>query len=378
MDNPRREIEASKWNTRGWTYQEFLLSRRCLVFTDTQIYFQCLSSYYIEGLANYRESSQFWDLRAFPRTSIDSTTDAIYDRLEDYYKRELSFKTDIINGFSGVFQAFSKVQQRNSGPQTAHFYGIPIFAYKTPRALGDTVLREERDDSGGANASLALGLAWQVRSSTYRTDKLYRSHTTDSPFPSWTWAAFKASHPQHGLGLLKFPFRMHSVSQSDSAINVRVRHVSGDFMTLNEYMSHEDDYTNFQPFVDLASLVVSGTLSRDHIGAVAFSAFPHVPLHLHESFESISGKVRAVYVGIVEKVMWDGEAVFLLVEENTHRIFDRTSASGIWEHRLVGVCSHRISIDGVGKRAAEWTKVLESHLHVSEGRKWHRQTLRLV
>ncbi|KAK0726895.1 heterokaryon incompatibility protein-domain-containing protein [Lasiosphaeria miniovina] len=39
--NVSARIQQSRWNTRGWTYQESLLSRRRLVFTDSQVYFQC-------------------------------------------------------------------------------------------------------------------------------------------------------------------------------------------------------------------------------------------------------------------------------------------------------------------------------------------------
>jgi hypothetical protein len=49
MEDPGLEIRTSHWNTRGWTYQEALLSRRRLVFTDTQIYFQCRTSHHVEG-----------------------------------------------------------------------------------------------------------------------------------------------------------------------------------------------------------------------------------------------------------------------------------------------------------------------------------------
>ncbi|KAF2489918.1 HET-domain-containing protein, partial [Lophium mytilinum] len=41
LSNAAHEITHSMWNTRGWTYQEALLSRRCLMFTDSQVFFQC-------------------------------------------------------------------------------------------------------------------------------------------------------------------------------------------------------------------------------------------------------------------------------------------------------------------------------------------------
>ena len=34
-------LEHSVWTTRGWTYQEATLSRRCLFFTNLQVYFVC-------------------------------------------------------------------------------------------------------------------------------------------------------------------------------------------------------------------------------------------------------------------------------------------------------------------------------------------------
>ncbi|KAF1979321.1 HET-domain-containing protein, partial [Bimuria novae-zelandiae CBS 107.79] len=35
------EIQNSKWSTRGWTYQEGLFSRRCIFFSQHQVYFHC-------------------------------------------------------------------------------------------------------------------------------------------------------------------------------------------------------------------------------------------------------------------------------------------------------------------------------------------------
>ncbi|KAI2470852.1 HET-domain-containing protein [Annulohypoxylon bovei var. microspora] len=41
FQNPQDLIQKSKWNTRGWTYQEAFLAQRRLVFLDDQIYFEC-------------------------------------------------------------------------------------------------------------------------------------------------------------------------------------------------------------------------------------------------------------------------------------------------------------------------------------------------
>ncbi|XP_044724639.1 uncharacterized protein HRG_02535 [Hirsutella rhossiliensis] len=42
-------VRNRRWNTRGWTYQELLLSRRLLFFTDSQVYFQCMSNLWNPG-----------------------------------------------------------------------------------------------------------------------------------------------------------------------------------------------------------------------------------------------------------------------------------------------------------------------------------------
>ena len=43
-------IESSKWNTRGWTYQEARLSRRCLFFSHYQVYLVCRHSTWSEAV----------------------------------------------------------------------------------------------------------------------------------------------------------------------------------------------------------------------------------------------------------------------------------------------------------------------------------------
>ncbi|TGJ87753.1 hypothetical protein E0Z10_g1001 [Xylaria hypoxylon] len=46
-------VRKSEWSTRAWTFQEALLSRRCLLFTPDQVYFICRTTYRSESLPNF-------------------------------------------------------------------------------------------------------------------------------------------------------------------------------------------------------------------------------------------------------------------------------------------------------------------------------------
>ncbi|KAL8405176.1 hypothetical protein RB594_009902 [Gaeumannomyces avenae] len=39
--SPEAVVEASAWSSRSWTFQEQLLSKRCLIFAEGKVYFQC-------------------------------------------------------------------------------------------------------------------------------------------------------------------------------------------------------------------------------------------------------------------------------------------------------------------------------------------------
>ena len=50
MRHPEMSILQSKWLTRGWTYQEAVLSTRRPVFTEEQISFECKCMYCCESV----------------------------------------------------------------------------------------------------------------------------------------------------------------------------------------------------------------------------------------------------------------------------------------------------------------------------------------
>jgi hypothetical protein len=64
LGSPRNHITKSVWSTRGWTYQESILSTRKLVFTEEQVYFECRGMWLQETihipLASFHTKSLKW------------------------------------------------------------------------------------------------------------------------------------------------------------------------------------------------------------------------------------------------------------------------------------------------------------------------------
>lgn len=145
----------SYWNTRGWTYQEKELSRRCLIFGENQVYFQC-------NRKEFKEDSGFRDV-AYGKSRalrIRGEKHPIWDSyrraVESFTKRAFSFETDVIHAFQGVASLFQ------------------------PAFKGDFLF-------GLPETELDAALLWQPYSSTHRRI----DNTTGSPlFPSWSWAGW--------------------------------------------------------------------------------------------------------------------------------------------------------------------------------------------
>lgn len=54
---PESVIQESAWSSRGWTYQERLLSTRCLIFAEGKVYFQCRRSLRTQDIFNDIDTS---------------------------------------------------------------------------------------------------------------------------------------------------------------------------------------------------------------------------------------------------------------------------------------------------------------------------------
>ncbi|KAL8299375.1 hypothetical protein RB593_009323 [Gaeumannomyces tritici] len=189
-------LDVAKWNTRGWIFQEHLLSRRCLFFTRDTVYFQCARHTLSEcGTDVYdgpdpsnstaeagEEEPAATATTAAPRRGnvldhLPEIRDApsekrlgqifkIYASLvETYTRREFSLKSDIINGFAGVLSVLEKHLESESHA------GLPA-------------------------AVLAHALLWTpagsipLRGMTLATVENLNIGWPDMQFPSWSWAGW--------------------------------------------------------------------------------------------------------------------------------------------------------------------------------------------
>ncbi|PQE16155.1 hypothetical protein CJF31_00009146 [Rutstroemia sp. NJR-2017a BVV2] len=114
--------KQSHWNTRAWTYQEYILGNRLLVFTETYVFFRCAKTIFRDGevLSATEEptpvpaqSSDDW----ISVTANDIPEDMdpkevwkqYYDGLLTFYlRRNMKFDTDSLAAFSGVLKVLSK------------------------------------------------------------------------------------------------------------------------------------------------------------------------------------------------------------------------------------------------------------------------------
>lgn len=162
-------VDESVWNTRGWTYQERILSQRLLLFTGDQIYFQCShGASFCEDLVeedneeNLLTTGQLEEITpgtinvlqpqdAAPAINFNLYTTSV----KSYTSRSISFQADTLNAFAGVLQCLK-----------------PRFRSKFVFGLPET--------------ELDMAILWQPVSSG-------RPREDDSGhllFPSWSWAGW--------------------------------------------------------------------------------------------------------------------------------------------------------------------------------------------
>lgn len=200
MAHPHHTIKNSTYITRGWTLQESILSRRRLVFTEDQVYFECNVMNCFEGLyspldvLHTKRKDRF---RACIRSGLFTGKDegiqtpifgkpfGTFDErkkpwsfhfikflilVTNYSSRNLTFDSDSLNAFVGIMAQF----------QTAHFpirqiLGIPFIC--------PSIFPEEKIHRD----CVVAALCWRHIECCWMTGQVVKRR---KGFPSWTWAGW--------------------------------------------------------------------------------------------------------------------------------------------------------------------------------------------
>jgi hypothetical protein len=151
--------------TRGWTYQEGLLSRRRIFFTEEQVYFECHGRHCFESTAPLLNevvwrASQKGRIFSIGGQSIGQQD--FYKIVNEYSGRKLTYESDILNGVWGVLRTF-----HSADCSINHYWGVPLYLPKsTDKIVG--------------NGKYLWGFAWDLTRPGWRR----------SGFPSWSWAGW--------------------------------------------------------------------------------------------------------------------------------------------------------------------------------------------
>jgi hypothetical protein len=189
--DPAYAIEASRWSSRAWTYQEAVISKRRLVFCEQQVYYECPAMHCYESmqsplhLLHTTSSGRFSEWNE-PGLFLGPDThtyplDHLFKHLSRYTARELTHLSDTLNGMLGIFGLFNRAltngKQNRSNEEIVQVGGIPIvpnttlqeYNYLNPQLCTST--REEQ---------FITGLRWKLKEPSKRR----------AEFPSWSWVGW--------------------------------------------------------------------------------------------------------------------------------------------------------------------------------------------
>ena len=188
MRSSQETIGSSRWATRGWTYQETALSKRRLVFTEEQVFYECKRMSCCEAISvplgllhcktfedGFRSTigrGYFEMFAENPRTRLD-TYAKFAKQVEQFTARELSYEKDSLNAFIGVLNYYTNGQGPESIPFHTHM-GLPCNAESSSVT-----------EAGAYPPQLFRSLLWEHKISLNRVPPKRRPE-----YPSYSWAGW--------------------------------------------------------------------------------------------------------------------------------------------------------------------------------------------
>ncbi|KAF5657685.1 hypothetical protein FHETE_10290 [Fusarium heterosporum] len=174
-------LQSSAWNSRGWTFQERLLSRRALVFTNSQVYWCCDGATWDEesilDIPGSKEdcgtmTQRFGCYDEWEESSVTRFSEESYGTyITQFSERQFTFPSDALPAFLGIIRRYEQLnnQKLHWGLSTVRFDQALMWKY------GQSRRRELY---------------------TYISDE---SVVYSVPYPSWSWLGWNGFIGSNGL-----------------------------------------------------------------------------------------------------------------------------------------------------------------------------------
>jgi hypothetical protein len=182
---PETVIQDSDWDGRGWTFQERMLSRRCLIFAGDRVYFQCRQMVMSQEIFPDR-GGKGWSLdwtNSPLRTLAELKYKAFWFYMRSirlYTGRKLSKSSDMLAAFEGVSWL---LEQHFNAPL---LYGLPTSHFDFAllwMPLGMLGRRRMRKSEQPHHAE-------DCRSNQESSNDTKDDDFGGKEFPSWSWCGW--------------------------------------------------------------------------------------------------------------------------------------------------------------------------------------------
>ncbi|KAL6917241.1 hypothetical protein FSST1_008736 [Fusarium sambucinum] len=219
------DVQASEYFTRGWTYQEYMLSQRRLIFGNQQIHWKCPCAEWHEDLPTLKEEQKGKSVRpmslGFPNIRRGLSDIREFGILiNEYNARELKYPEDAYPAADGLLNYLGKLAFPGG-----FLFGLPKVYFGM--ALMWSV------EFGMANPNRPQ------RSGLVRRTPSERSHSIlpNTHLPSWSWVGWSG----YGVHMLdrEAQFRWADLLLSENGWNpVQLIRSSSVTIPITEWFSH--------------------------------------------------------------------------------------------------------------------------------------------
>ncbi|KAK3385599.1 heterokaryon incompatibility protein-domain-containing protein [Podospora didyma] len=334
----RPALDKSTWTTRGWTYQEAVLSRRAIIFTPVQVYFVCTSMTASESINSVTEHviankisqrrhgggiltashfNNFFPYERHPERQVWSANRTLADHISTYTSRNLTVEDDILHAFRGLL----------ARSPFCTYYGIPVFIAFNDDANPETPT--EPMSLEDLDAGFAMGLTW-VPAERNTTSDYYTALTRRAGFPSWSWTGWKGQVDYYNKHRGSARPVMQPDKHIDAAqIKVEAETASGDRIRLWDLRPKgwEENESKLipelSPYIHIQTLIIGvrfNSFLRDH--AMDIGVCVCHPCGVHPEY---GPNERAM----PNPLVWGSASLFAGLGENN--LLERATAKTRWD-----------------------------------------------